>query len=302
MNILKKSFMNTNKINYKELYVSKCSEVEILNKKISSLIKDISNMNIDLSNKNNFVQEYKKGSLCSISGSNYEKHIYKIVKNCTLNNSLFNTQDESSLGGSTATNDITCNYINENDIGIEIKKYNTPDWMQCSIIYNKTTNKWEPSKKGKIPKESRELFDTLINNITLFDNKIPPFVENKITHDEWLNIKKSTHIWKDSYIDVPEDTIKKLYAAKGCQYIQVSNDYGLYHLGNDVCNFNVPEFITEQQIRVRTKIHSKKNKKGFCNISVTIACKPKNIKSLQQSNYSLDDIDKLPIKLVYVNP
>jgi len=34
---------------------------------------------------------------------------------------------------------------------------------------------------------------------------------------------------------------------------------------------------------------------------VTISCKPKNKKCLSKSNYSLDDISKLPDNLLYIN-
>jgi hypothetical protein len=73
----------------------------------------------------------------------------------------------------------------------------------------------------------------------------------------------------------------------------------LYHLGTDVCGFDVPLFETEQQLRIRTKIHARKNKKGFCALSVIIACQPKKIKQLQPSKYSLDNKSKLPINLVH---
>lgn len=99
-------------------------------------------------------------------------------------------------------------------------------------------------------------------------------------------------------IDIPPDYISKLYQAKGCHYIQISNGYGLYHLGNDICAFDVPLFIVEQQLRIRTKIHTRRNKKGFCNLSVTIACQPKDISKLELSKYSLDDENKLPVSLV----
>ena len=68
---------------------------------------------------------------------------------------------------------------------------------------------------------------------------------------------------------------------------------------NDICNFNVPEFICEQQLRIRTKIHTRKNTKGFCKLSVINSCQPKNIKNLVKSNYSLDNTSKLPINLLY---
>ena len=174
-----------------------------------------------------------------------------------------------------------------NDIGIEIKKCNTPDWMQCTIKYDETTQQWGGSKKNKIPERSKDIFNSLINNIQLFNGKIPPFMERPITHEEWVSIKNDTTDWNDKYIDIPSSTIRELYRAKGCQYIQISDGFGLYHLGEDVCGFNVPIFDVEQQIRVRTKIHTRKNKKGFCSLSITIACQPKNIKQINKSPYTL---------------
>ena len=44
---------------------------------------------------------------------------------------------------------------NETDLGIEAKKYNTPDWMQCSIKYNNVIHSWEGSDKCKILIKSR---------------------------------------------------------------------------------------------------------------------------------------------------
>ena len=84
------------------------------------------------------------------------------------------------------------------------------------------------------------------------------------------------------------------------KYIQISNK-GLYHLGDDICNFQVPLFDCEQELRVRTKIHSRSNSKGFCCLSVTIACKPRNIKNLSPSTYSLDNIQMLPNNLTYIS-
>lgn len=279
--------------NNKEIDVTK-KILEDHNKEIEKLKNNIQEKNKELEylNKN-------KGSKCSINGSNYEKMIYNIIKNCNINNKPFNTQKEQELAGSSSKNDIECNFIQEKDIGIEVKKYNTPDWMQCSIKYNKTNKKWEATKKGKIPNSCREIFNKLINNINLYDGEVPPFVENSITHEDWVKIKKETNKWDDKYIDIPLDSISNLYKAKGCKYIQISDGYGLYHLGNNICEFDVPLFNIEQQIRIRTKIHTRKNKKGFCNLSVTVACQPKNIKKLIPSKYSLDNKDKLPLSLIY---
>lgn len=244
------------------------------------------------------MEKYSKGSRCSIEGKNYEKKVYSIVKICTIENKIFNTQTEYELGGCQSHNDIECNYNGTNNIPIEIKKKNAPDWMQMVIHYNKEMNIWCGSQKNKIPEKSKNLFNTMLQGISLFQGKIPYFIEKNITHNEWIHIKKETDYFKDTYIDCPNDTIQKLYSEKGCYYIQIS-DLGLYHLGYDICGFNVPEFICEQQLRIRTKIHKKSDAKGFCKLSVTIACKPKNIKSIIPSQYSLDSIQKLPVNLIY---
>jgi hypothetical protein len=235
----------------------------------------------------------------SISGKKYELDIYNIVKNCKLNNFKFNTQDKKDLGGCNNKNDIECNFNIEKNIPIEIKKSNSPDWMQCSLKFDNINNKWIGSLNNKIPEYSKNIFENLVSSVKLFNGKIPPFMINDITHDEWLKIKKETTDFNDIYINCPNDTIKKIYSEKGCKYIQISNK-GLYHLGNDICDFKVPEFICEQQLRIRTKIHTKKNNKGYCKISVTVACQPKNIKNLINSKYSLDDYKKLPINLIKI--
>ena len=235
----------------------------------------------------------------SKEGLKYEILIYNIVKNCKLNDKLFNTQKENELGGCKSNNDIECNF-NNNIIPIEIKKYKTPDWMQLTLKYDTELNKWIGNPKNKIPDKSKKIFEELISDIKLFNNKIPPFITSNITHDEWLNIKKQTNDYNDVYIDCSNDIINKLYSAKLCYYIQISK-YGLYHLGNDICNFNVSRFLCDQRLRIRTKVHTKKNKIGFCILSVTIACQPKNIKNLSISKYSLDNINRLPHNLIYIN-
>lgn len=233
-----------------------------------------------------------------IFGKKYELDIYNIVSKCKLNDKLFNTQNIEDLGGSNHKNDIECNLYSVKDIPIEIKKSNSPDWMQCTLKYNNDTNKWIGSMKNKIPDNSKIIFENLISGTILFNGNIPQFILKNITHDEWIIIKKNTNDFIDTYIDCPDNTIKNLYSEKGCYYIQISNK-GLYHLGNDICNFKVPEFICEQQLRIRIKIHTKKNNKGYCNMSVIVACQPKNIKNLINSNYSLDNYNKLPPNLVY---
>jgi hypothetical protein len=255
--------------------------------------------NLEIKNKELINLKKVKGSQCSVEGNKYEKKIYNIIKNCKINNKLFNTQKEDDLAGSSSKIDIECNFNTEKDIGIEVKKFNTPDWMQCSIKYDKKNKSWIATNKGKNSIECRQMFNKLINDINLYNGEIPPFMKKSITHEEWIKIKLETDKWNDKYIDIPPDYISKLYKAKGCNYIQISDGYGLYHLGNDICNFDVPLFNVEQQLRIRTKIHTRKNKKGFCNLSVTISCQPKDITKINKSKYTLDDDNKLPVSLIY---
>jgi len=258
----------------------------------------------------------KRGANCSKEGKKYELMIHDIVKKCKLNNNnnnAFNTQSPDNLGGCSAENDIVCNYYNPSNnltepIGIEIKKMHTPDWMQCSLKYDDQTKKWKTNSSSKIPEKSKQIFELLLHSIQdtennktaiqIFNNKIPPFMNQNITHQEWLNLKSETCDFNDIYITIDSNTIKNLYKEKNCQYIQIS-DKGLYHLGNDICQFNIPEFDCPQELRIRTKIHSRSNTKGYCNLSVMMSCKPKNIKNLEKSSYSLDAISQLPLNLIY---
>jgi len=242
----------------------------------------------------------KRGAGCSVEGKKYELLIYDIAKRCVskITGKSFNTQSEEELGGSSAENDIVCNWSSERDVPIEIKK-KTPDWMQCSLKYNQTLGSWAGGVRNKIPEASKLIFQELLKDRVLFNGKIPPFMTSDITHEQWLKIKSETNDFNDMYFDCPQDTIARLYGEKGCRYIQVYSK-GLYHLGQDVCEFGVPLFECDQQMRIRTKIHGTKNKKGFCSLSVTMACQPKQIKDLSASSYSLDCVDKLPSNLVLV--
>lgn len=155
---------------------------------------------------------YKKGKNCSINGCKYEIKIHNIIKNIKYNNNKFNIQTEADLAGSSSHNDIEC-LLDNTIIGIEAKKYNTPDWMQCCLKYNNGI--WVGSPFGKIPEVSRNIFNKLLKNVILFNGNIPPFIKKKYTHKEWLLIKQNTTDWNDSYIDIPNDTIKNIYKAKG---------------------------------------------------------------------------------------
>jgi hypothetical protein len=239
-----------------------------------------------------------KGSNCSLNGAIYEKKVYKICKKLRISKqgiirkAKFCKINEKELGGSSAEHDLVCNFHGI-PIHIEIKKSATPDWMQLSIV--KTDNIWHSKGNSKIPNESVKVFNELIKDYSLFGGKIPPFMNRRITHEQWVTIKKRQPHFRDTYINCPNDIISKLYKAKGTHYIQIS-DYGLYHTGEDPCNFGVPFFECEQELRVRTKIHSR-NLPGFLKASVIVSAKPINITNLEKSKISLDTLENLPTNL-----
>ena len=239
-----------------------------------------------------------KGSGCSKSGNKYEIDTHNILKFCSYENKPFNTQNSNELGGSSANHDIACNHKEEKDIGIEAKSTpSSPDYMQCTLKYNHDEKRWRGSERCKIPKESRDLFIYILKEKELFKNKAPP---KNITLEEWHDIKKSDNVWEDHYIyDIPNNTIAELYKFKGCSYIQLGKGYGLYHLGNDRCNFGVPEFNTKQRIRIRIKVHFSKKSDGNCRLAIMASAQPYDIENIEKSPYSLDDISKLPPNLVY---
>jgi len=236
------------------------------------------------------------GSGCSVSGKNYE---VKIAKTCKTVRSpyidmAFNTQDLSTLGGCGADIDIKLNWRTESDIGVEAKRP-TPDWMQMKLVKNKE-GVWVGVEGGKIPPVSKTVFETIIGAANLFGGKTPTFLERPVTHSEWTAIKKETPEFKDHYISCGTNTISQLYKAKGCQYIQVDGK-GLYHTGEDTCEFDVPYFECPQQIRIRLKVHTRSNKKGVMCLSVMAAAQPIKLKDLKESSFSLDAEAKLPKNL-----
>ena len=88
-------------------------------------------------------------------------------------------------------------------------------------------------------------------------------------------------------IDVNKETISNLYANNHIDYIQI-RDYGLYHTGRNVANFDVPLFECEQEIRFIPYYENK-------NIHLLMSIKPKNINNIKKSQYSLDISDTLSL-------
>ena len=241
----------------------------------------------------------KSGAGAVKSGRDYERQVHNLLKQVIIkeSNEDFHTQRDDELAGCTAGCDIKCNWEGVNDIGIELKANKTPDWTQCSLKYHADEKCWKGSIRGKIPEYSRRVFDNILRKVTLFNGKTPPHCLRQLTHAEWLKIKEEDADYQDHYVDIEDNTISRLYRAKGCQYIQVGG-YGLYHLGKDVCEFGVPRFVCSQRMRIRIKVHKRKNKHGFCSLSVSASAQVKDYNTVPKSEYSLDDVAKLPPVLI----
>lgn len=244
----------------------------------------------------------KKGSKCSASGSAYEKIVHRIAQSCRLDGRKFNTQDINELGGSSKRNDLACNFKSDRDVHIEIKRGKAPDFVQCKLCFDKTSNRWTPKKTPRgHPDCILEIFERCLGGASLFGGKIPPFEENPIKYDDWVEIKQSDYdTWKDIFIKIPSDTIRSLYSLKNNQYIQIEKS-GLFHLGDDVCNFGVPLFEPEQHLRIRIKPHKTKNSKGYASLSVTATCTLLGADAWKtlRSPFSLDSLNTLPPLLTH---
>tara|TARA_Y100000590_G_scaffold470585_1_gene666599 strand:+ start:941 stop:1846 length:906 start_codon:yes stop_codon:yes gene_type:complete len=244
----------------------------------------------------------KTGSKCLESGKEYEKKVFEMVKDCTINNKPFNTQNEEELGGSSCRNDIECDFQGKK-IGIECKAKLKTEYIQVDIHLDEN-NEWAgPTKRTKKshPQSVVERYLKEVNKKSnLFYGNPPPFknFKTKEEFDIWerdfLKKKKENgdgekkdYRW---YIDTP-DFVAKNYKEKGNSYIQIKGQ-GLYYLESDVCNFGVPKFNPKKiELRIRCK---RRGKQGCIPSSLTVSAW---VSELDESRYSLDDKDKLPQSL-----
>jgi len=246
-----------------------------------------------------------KGAKCSREGGKYEVKCWNILKNTTLNGNPFNTQIKKELGGSSSKNDILCNFKSEKDIGIEVKTKLEAEFIQLDVCKD-NDNKWIAKKNSRQLPQVIDRFITELNKketeSSLFHGNIPCFpYKSREEFDEWerefikekkIQGEKTT---KDYRWKITENIVKKNYFDKGNNYIQIGTK-GLYHLGEDICNFGVPEFNPKDiELRLRCK---RRGSKGCIPNSLTLSAWVKN---LEASPYSLDNKDTLSPNLIYNN-
>jgi len=242
------------------------------------------------------MSEPRKGAKCSESGAKYELRVWKVCKELYYDEKPFCVISKSELAGSSTGHDIKCLFDDET-IPIEIKKSGASDWSQVSIDVE--DGKWSTKRtnRTKAEEEVQDIFDGYLECEDIFNGKLPPPVYENWLHPDWVEYKKEHPEFEDHYIrDCPDDLISVVHAAKGIEYIQIS-DYGLYHTGKNICGFSVPKFVHKSQIRVRTKINYREDPRtGFMRMSVVAAVQPFSLKgsTLEPSPYSLDHVNKTP--------
>ena len=200
------------KTNLKKLLSNNTKNLNNISKFIKNTNKYKTLKNKKFKIKNKTIKN--RGYQCAIAGFAYEKIVHSVVKKCKIKdkNLFFNTQKEDELGGWSADNDIICNLNEIGDIPIEIKKKKTPDWMQCSLKF--IDNKWCCAPNSKIPNKSRNIFENIINNINLYGGEIPPFMTRKLTHTEWVKIKKESGKFNDVYFNIKMIQLKNFIQKK----------------------------------------------------------------------------------------
>jgi hypothetical protein len=85
----------------------------------------------------------------------------------------------------------------------------------------------------------------------LWEGRVPSFVKGDRTQETW---NKEAASFRDVYVNVDNTAVAKFYKEKGTHYIQIEGK-GLYHTGEDPCNFGVPLFSCSTRLRIRCKRH-----------------------------------------------
>lgn len=239
------------------------------------------------------------GASSALRGKEYEVRVHRIIKSCILDGEPLTVQDEKNVGGSSSKRDLVC----AGDNGIEVKRnLSGADFIQLVVRWDSDSCTWKGPRRTRAshPLEIVEKYLVIITKEhekkPLFYGMIPPLgINNRKEYIVWDKKysdkrKEDGKKGKDYTFDVDDTFIRVNYSIKGNSYIQIK-DYGLYHLGNDVYNFGVPEFKPSKSwIRLRCKFH-----KGNIPSSLTMSAK---CKGLERSPYSLDDLSKLPPNLM----
>ena len=169
--------------------------------------------------------------------------------------------------------------------------------LQNYALEAKTKGGFEAGQKkfklvnGALMFPDKCLHATLLPGYIPFGGLIPPFLERRITKDEWIAVK---HLYPDEYTAVTSlDLVARYYNTQGSSYIQIEG-YGLYKTSeDDPLELGVPIISCKAKVRVRCKEHASSP------LSMSVNCSINYDKgSLVQSPYCL--LSRLPPNLSLV--
>lgn len=95
-------------------------------------------------------------------------------------------------------------------------------------------------------------FANLLNNVNIWDGRIPSFKLGNKDFDVWINEK---HLYKDIWVDIDPTCVSHYYARKSIHYIMIEGD-GIYTTGHDPLYLGCPLFTCRNRLRIRCKRHS----------------------------------------------
>jgi hypothetical protein len=135
------------------------------------------------------------------------------------------------------------------------------------------------------------LLTTLIPGYIPFGGLIPPFLERRMTKDEWIAVK---HLYPNEYTIMNSlDLVARYYNTQGSSYIQIEG-YGLYKTSeDDPLELGVPIISCKAKVRVRCKEHASSPLSMSVNCSINY-----DKRSLVRSPYCL--LSRLPPNLSLV--
>ena len=280
--------------------------VECLNKSYTCLQLSTMKPPLKQSSKSNATQ----------SGYAYEKVLHSTLKHiffqspCSTDGVSFLADSLHAQGGSSPNPDIAFQYIDKHGkvqkSNIEIKtRFDGTDWGQFQMVhqdglYKPKHTQHQDSHSLWMAQKYAHVLNAHKKTIAL---QLPP---SNLTLDQWHEYKKKcqenakTQLngrdpTQDVYIPVCSDDILHYYSGKRNAYVQV-NGYGLYHLGEDVCDFGVPRLaLDDVDLRFRIKNHgSRKDRTQVFSLTAALRIRKKP----KKSNMSLDDVQSFPKQLI----
>ena len=148
---------------------------------------------------------------------------------------------------------------------------------------DQSQDKWKMEMQSCLTSAASSYLEDILNG----EQQKHKMEELKIITQKPISAEEFNTIRPLTTIDVPKNTIATLYANNYIDYIQI-RDYGLYHTGRNVANFDIPLFECDQEIRFIPYYENK-------NIHLLMSIKPKNIKNIKKAQYSLDISDTLSL-------